>query len=211
MSRPLLIGLAGRMGSGKSTLAGLLAQRLTTDSTRVEVLNFASPLKEAAKILFGLNDEQLCGAGKDLVDTTWGTTPRHILQTLATDYCKVIGGQDFFVRHLATRVFSCEADYAIIDDVRYPNEIDYIKGEGGQIVYLEGGIDSAHESETSLPKPTPFSYGEFRRNNQGATHQERRKAIAKFYASDDATYDLVLREWSKPQERLNAVLEKVIT
>ena len=211
MSRPLLIGLAGRMGSGKSTLAGLLTQHLTTGSTRVEVLNFASPLKAAAKILFSLSDEQLCGAGKDLVDTTWGVTPRHILQTLATDYCKVIGGQDFFVRHLATRVFSCEADYAIIDDVRYPNEIDYIKGEGGKVVYLEGGIDGVHESETSLPKPTPFSYGEFQRNNHGASHVERRAAIAKFYAADDATYDLVLRSASQQQERLKAVLEKVIT
>ena len=108
-------------------------------------------------------------------------------------------------------MFSCEADYAIIDDVRYPNEIEYIKSEGGKVVYLEGGIDGTHESETSLPKPAAFSYGEFRRNNQGATHLERRAAIAKFYASDDATYDLVLRGWSKPQERLNAVLEKVIT
>jgi len=38
------------------------------------------------------------------------------------------------------------------------------------------------------------------------THMERRAAITQFYESSDATYDLVLRGWSTPQERLDAVL-----
>ena len=76
--------------------------------------------------LFILSDEQWHGAGKNIVDKM-GVTPRYLFQTLATDYCKGVGHPNLFVRYLATRILLCHADYAIIDDVRYLNELDYIK------------------------------------------------------------------------------------
>ena len=41
---------------------------------------------------------------------------------------------------------------AIITDVRYPNEADYIKGQGGTVVRVVRGTDSTdqHSSETAM-------------------------------------------------------------
>ena len=42
-------------------------------------------MKEAIKPLFLLDDEQLYGAKKDVVDSRWGVTPRQIMRYVGVD------------------------------------------------------------------------------------------------------------------------------
>ncbi len=75
----MLIGFCGKAGSGKDT-ASLFFKKYDS-----EFMSFAGPIKESAKILFNLTDEQLSDRVlKETIIPTWGLSPRQILQRLGT-------------------------------------------------------------------------------------------------------------------------------
>jgi len=87
-------------------------------------------------ISFSACEEQLYGVDKDVIDTIGAL--QH--------------ATDFVVRHISTCVLSYNVDYAIIDDVRYSNEIDYIKGGFGKVIYIEGW--NQHHFHIAKPSST---------------------------------------------------------
>jgi len=144
----ILIGICGKMGSGKSTCAKYLKKE-----HGFTIRPFAFPLKEMARIGFGMDDEQLYGSKKETPDDTWfGITPRRIMQTLGTElFREKLGeifpeiGQDFWIISMINWYRQCNENLVVIDDVRFPNEVKAIKDLGGIII----GINNLNKEEQS--------------------------------------------------------------
>ena len=156
---PLIVGLAGFQGCGKSTVACYLENKYGFIR-----YSFAKPLKDVAKLIYSLSDEQLYGDLKNVVDPRYGITPRFIMQQLGTEVCRNIH-KDTWV--LAARNFIDDYDNHIhllnkfvIDDCRFENEAMFIvygyttglsrifKIEGRKNKVIEG---ENHQSEKELP------------------------------------------------------------
>lgn len=156
----MLIGVLGRKGSGKDTLSDYVCRKYG-----YKKMAFATPLKEACKILFNFTDEQVNSDLKEVIDTKWSVTPRQALQYLGTDVFrndikKILPDIDnnFWVKSLFVKYTNFrEVDNKtgiIISDVRFQNEIDYIHKNNGIIIKLTrpnnpSSLD-AHESEKNI-------------------------------------------------------------
>lgn len=98
----------------------------------------------------GLTHEQLYGASKGVVDDRYGCTPRHIMQTLGTEWGRELIHPDVWVRAMGRRIFS---QPVVVADVRFPNEAMLVRNLG-VLIHVEGrgGIDGDHESEQLLDR-----------------------------------------------------------
>lgn len=147
----MLIGLCGYKGSGKDTVADILVK----DYGFVKK-SFAEPLKEGLKSLFDLSDEQLHDSEqKELLDQRWNRTPRQLMQWLATDVLRTQFDENFFVKHLDSRLPSgCDDNKIVISDVRFVNEAEMLKSRGGIIVRINRDVshDDKHQSEYEFTK-----------------------------------------------------------
>jgi len=75
------VGLLGNKGCGKDTLADYLVKE-----NQFIKYSFADPVKEIAKIMFNLNEEQLNGNLKEVIDDRWGVSPRVMFQRIGTEF-----------------------------------------------------------------------------------------------------------------------------
>lgn len=142
-----LIGVIGVAGSGKTLVARHLVDRYGFERRR-----FAEPMKRMLKLGLGLTDEELDGDAKQRPLPAFGwCTPRHIMQTLGTDWGRRMIHSDIWVS-----VFRQEADrdlaagkLLVVDDVRFHNEAAGIKALGGTLwrVYRPGLATMDHASE----------------------------------------------------------------
>ncbi len=124
-----ITGFTGRAGAGKDTAASTIPN--------VTNLAFAKPLKDAAKILFDFTDEQLYDPiQKEEVDPRWGKSPRQILQWLGTDVLRNQFREDFFLINMKCRLDRLSGNIAITD-VRFDNEAELIRKEGGEVIKIE--------------------------------------------------------------------------
>lgn len=152
-----VISLSGARRVGKDTLANYIMGALLEDGLNARTLRFAGPLKQAARVLWDLTDEQVNGAGKDRVDPRWGITPRRILQHLGTEHGRLLCG-DLHVRRLLIEIDKLrragQYHAVIVTDTRFPNELAALGGRGATTVYMQRpGADvpeDAHESERAL-------------------------------------------------------------
>ena len=148
------IGLLGKKGSGKDTLADYLV-----NTKGFVKYSFAKPIKDIAKILFNLSEEQLYGNSKETIDNRWGISPRVIFQRLGTEF-----GQDLIYKlfpelkikdkHLWLRLFNIFLEKnkdknIVIADVRFVHEINYLKKLNFNIIkiYRKDSLMDNHVSE----------------------------------------------------------------
>lgn len=125
---PKLIGLCGAVGAGKSTVAGVLERVYY-----YERYSFATPLKEMLRTL-GLSYEQLYGEEKETPSPLLlGKTPREAMQSLGTGWGREFMGQDFWVNIARDRLYLLRHLLVVIDDVRFPNEVQTIHKMGGVV------------------------------------------------------------------------------
>ena len=131
-----IIGFMGLAGAGKTTAACALQAACTGNAA---IHSFASPLKEAVKHLCLFSDEQVYGDldAKSLIDPRWGFSPRQAMQMIGTDCVRKMLCEDFWVRRMRLAVEQSKADVIIIDDVRFGDEADLIKGLGGHVVMIK--------------------------------------------------------------------------
>lgn len=146
-----LIGIAGPAGAGKDELANLLIMRLFGNGVK---LSFASPLKTMLEKGLGLSKGQLYGPLKADIDERYGTTPRHLMQTLGTEWGRNLIAPDLWLNAMGYRVDSLpHGIIPVIPDVRFEDEAAWVR-ERGKLIHItgRGGIPGDHVSERGVVK-----------------------------------------------------------
>jgi len=140
-----IIGFVGFAGSGKGTAGDILESKFGFKKE-----SFAKPLKDAVAAIFGWDRNLLEGDTKESrefresQDEFWNSrigpmTPRKALQLMGTE-----AGRDIF--HPNVWLYSLEKrldenyNY-VITDVRFPNEIAFLKNLDALIIRVKSGIE----------------------------------------------------------------------
>lgn len=154
----MIIGFTGTKYSGKDTGADYLVKNYGFVK-----YSMAKPLKDACKVLFNFDDEQLYTSKKEEVDDRWGVSPRMVLQFLGTDLLRNnlekllpgIGG-DFWIK-----LFSLwykkqpKGTRVVISDIRFENEEQHVHKNDGYLIRANRGKNKykdMHESEKGIAK-----------------------------------------------------------
>jgi|LULF01.1.fsa_nt_gb ABC-type dipeptide/oligopeptide/nickel transport system ATPase subunit len=146
-----IISLTGLAGSGKSTVAEYLEEHHS--AVRIPL---ASPLKDAATILFDLTEEQVYDQdAKEQVDPRWNMTPRRIMQLFGTEAMRGTFGEGFWLKRWKLTAEQYEGCLIVVEDARFPNEINYLRAHGARCMGIERGTTPAnaeqlHESERHM-------------------------------------------------------------
>ena len=144
----MIVGLGFQARAGKDTVGSYLKNEYGFNHRA-----FAGPLKRAAAHIFKLDEDQLYGSKKEILDERWGQTPREILQKLGTEAIRNVFGVDTWVKSLQYSL-SDEGDF-VITDMRFPNEVEAVKAWGGFTVRIDRPTlppisNRSHASETAL-------------------------------------------------------------
>ena len=123
----LVVFLSGKQGSGKTTLAtGIFNHFLNSDSVWLYNMKFADPLYEMHRAVFNVLENY----GVPVPEKIDG----NLLQLLGTEWGRQTRGMDFWVDIARWRVSKLTEKPALwpkhrillIDDARFPNEIDFM-------------------------------------------------------------------------------------
>jgi len=163
-----LIGLySSAPGSGKSTVALMLQDHKT--------ISFADPLKSlVSEVLSSLGHDgiELVYNQKEVGLPDIGVSPRHMMQTLGTEWGRACIHPGIWVMLAEAKAKKLLDDNkkVVFDDVRFPNEVEMIRRLGGEIWFVNrpGAIyDGEHSSEGALTEIVPDAFI----NNSGTYHQ----------------------------------------
>lgn len=138
-----IIGLGHKARQGKDTLGRFIAQEAAKREMHVRVYGFADALRSYCRVAFGMRKKDA-----------------PLLQVVGTDVFRRVD-PSIWCRVLMDTIDEQQPDLAIITDVRFPNEADIVKANGGKLikvsrVYADGGPwvaddrPSNHASETAL-------------------------------------------------------------
>lgn len=114
---PLIICICGKASSGKSTVSKYLEDMFKSDNKRVIVSPYTKYLKKYISDVMGI-----------IVDDK--NKPRDLLQQFSSEIIKgELKDSDFFIRRQIEDInfYSYFMDVILIDDVRFPREIEVLK------------------------------------------------------------------------------------
>jgi hypothetical protein len=155
MPKPKLIALySSAPQSGKSTVAGYL------DSRGYQCLKFAQPIKDMICMLLmhdGYKIEQarkMVEEGKNtpIPFAFAGKTPRELQQTLGTEWGRNTVNKELWVGLMVNKILSSKVP-VVVDDMRFPDEYDCLKGLGALMVRVDrpgATKPNGHSSEGAL-------------------------------------------------------------
>jgi hypothetical protein len=164
----LLIGLGSKARQGKDYVAKYMQELFP----EIKTYSFANELKKHCRdnhdeieTAFRLA-KQYKGTIAKKDDPIYGYTP--ILQWYGTEVVRA-KSPDHWVHVISDRIATERPEIAIITDVRFPNEANYIKNHDGYLVevirvkadgsrYLDPGRDPNHPSETALDDYLGFDF-----------------------------------------------------
>jgi hypothetical protein len=144
----MIIGIVGFLGSGKGTAGDILIEH--HGYTRI---SFADALKDAVSAIFGWprdlleGDTETSRIFRETRDKWWSerfgynVTPRHMLQLMGTEAGRDVFNENLWVHTVARRIASSDNDKFVIPDVRFSNEIEFIRRNGGHVVRVVRGPD----------------------------------------------------------------------
>ncbi|MGI0076099.1 MAG: hypothetical protein ACREAU_01680 [Nitrosopumilaceae archaeon] len=155
--KEVLIGIHAKPKSGKDTLANYIVKKYS-------FLKYGPsfPVKETASTMFNVPinyfwDENL----KEEVIPYWNMSPRVMAQMVGTECSRNIFGNDFWMRHVECKwkeiLHQSRYQGMILADVRYENEVEWIKQHEGVVIYLdrpdrEELSTNTHPVDMGLPK-----------------------------------------------------------
>lgn len=159
MQDKILIGLTGHTPQGTTARVGKdTVAHFLTQQHGFMAFSFADPLKRAAQIIFGLTDDEMDDCNKTKRIERWGMSFREICQKLGTEAGRQVFGEDLWIKRweLEYRFFADKAD-VVVRDVRFDNEAERIRKNGGVIVHIyrdhpdtDMGAASGHASEAGV-------------------------------------------------------------
>ena len=149
-----LIGIGHRKRSGKDTAAKILME----GNPMVKRVAFADLLKAGVNLWHGWDERHSDGDLKEVVDPYYGYSPRYAYVNIGTDCIRDHHSRTFWV-DCALRVarkWRAAGYDVVITDVRFPNEADMIKAEGGVVWKTDRpsmpplDMENDHVSETAM-------------------------------------------------------------
>jgi hypothetical protein len=163
-SKKLVFGLYGTARSGKDTVANYL-QTLGD----FHIYGFADPMYRMLQAGFGLilqNNQRPSNYvdmasvdvpiypvnedDKERVIRPFGVSLRYMMQTLGTEWGRLMVCDDLWVHMADVWYHSRYRRNVIFKDIRHANEADFVKGLGGVIVFIDRSVDHKvrkHSSE----------------------------------------------------------------
>lgn len=172
----MIIGVVGFIGSGKGTAADILVQKYGFTK-----LSFADTVKDATAAIFGWQRSLLEGDTEESREfreksDDWWTdkfecesfTPRLALQLMGTEAGRDVFHKDVWVYALERKMEMYKN--VVIADVRFPNEIEWMRSKGGFAVRVSRGPDpewydaavrANKEQNTDLMADYPIHYSEW--------------------------------------------------
>ena len=158
MKKVKIIGMVGPKGVGKTTFANQLANHT---GCQAAVLSFADPLRVMAMAM-GIDSKQMVLPElKHEVIPELGVTPRHVLQSLGTEWGRKCIHPDVWVWAMQRQIERHVAEYQgsgdvliFIDDCRFANEAQWILNHGGMLIEVErDGVEYTGEHSSEMPMP----------------------------------------------------------
>lgn len=163
----MIIGVVGKKRSGKDTIGDYLVKKYGFIR-----MGLADPIKEACKHIFLMEDDQLWGGKKEVIDERYGVTPREILQVMGTELFqydiynhlpklmekvppRTLWINRFVLMYKATKEKINNEPDVVISDVRFKHEAKRIYKMGGKLIkVVRPGLknDDTHASEQELDK-----------------------------------------------------------
>ena len=153
-----IIGICGKKQSGKSSVSRYLVYQGYYERP------FAAPLKSAVMEMFQMTKDQVDGDSKEMIDKYWKVSPRYVMQKFGTEMMRETlvscmpdlswVKDDFWIRSMEKWYIDFhkrKPDIGIaIPDIRYINESNWVKKNGGEIWKIERpGLanEDSHKSE----------------------------------------------------------------
>ncbi len=143
----MLIGISGFINCGKSTVATQL-----TEEFNFRKDSFATNLKDACALIFDWPRHMIEGDTKEsrewreVTDTWWEEklnipdfNPRLALQLIGTNALRNHFNEDLWFLTLENRIRKNPNQHVVISDVRFPNELKFIKDQGGILIRVNRG------------------------------------------------------------------------
>ena len=147
----MIIGIVGFAGSGKGTVGDILVN--DHDFTK---LSFADAVKDATSAIFGWPRHLLEGDTdesrkfRETKDEFWSARlgrdfiPRLAMQLMGTEAGRNVFHQNLWVDVVERRIRQLQEvnfNHIVIPDVRFPNEIEWMRSKGGFAVRVTRGPD----------------------------------------------------------------------
>ena len=150
----MLLGICGAAGCGKDTLAYELVNHDAYEQYRM-----ADPIKAMLQQFHIFPDTWDDHEAKERNIPWLGKSPRYLAQTLGTEWGRELINEDIWVLLAKGRWHHLNAGgkgRMIVSDVRFKNEAEWIRSEGGIIISLvrDSGHEMdnrGHKSEDGLP------------------------------------------------------------
>ena len=144
----MIIGIVGFAGSGKGTVGDILIR--DHNFTRI---SFADSVKDAVSNIFGWDRHLLEGDTvesrdfRECRDQWWSErlgynmTPRLAMQLMGTEAGRDVFHKDIWILSVANKLRKRTHENIVIPDVRFANEMEFIRSSGGFIVRVLRGND----------------------------------------------------------------------
>jgi hypothetical protein len=164
-------GLCGFIGSGKDAACQALV-----DHTGATKFSFAGILKDVVASIFSWDRAMLDGitpesrAWREQVDTYWTNslgfevTPRKLLQHIGTEVFRTFH-KDLWIKAVERRLQLSNAKVAVFTDCRFGNEMEFIQGIGGSILWVY------RPNTTPLPKELQLQVDTYDRLTKRAAYE----------------------------------------
>lgn len=123
-----IIALGGYKGTGKTTLAKTLVH--IHGFVR---MSFADPIYDMILAGFGIDGRVMTTDQKEATIEWLGVSLRYLMQTLGTEWGRNTICQDIWIRIMQRKLdVAKKSGYnVVIDDARFPNEVEMVQAEGG--------------------------------------------------------------------------------
>lgn len=120
-----IVAFAGLARAGKTSAANVFTDLMHLKGQRVVKASFAGPIRDGLE-QFGITKAEHGGLYRELAQTVGARCREE--------------SDDWWVSVTARKAeeAAAYADYFVIDDVRYPNEVQYLKDIGAHLVYVDG-------------------------------------------------------------------------